>query len=233
MFSAGQTASPADSPLPRWGARRRVASVGYLFRQHGATAAPMRAGLPSQHDEPTDASLVEAIASERSTAAFQVLFARYAPRLKAHYLRTARSEAAAEDLVQDVLISVWHHADSYRSEKASVSTWIFRIARNRFIDVVRRQRYVGLEPETLEHASEMSTPSIDDALADQQLGAKVVAALSELPEEQAEVVRGSYFLHESASQLAARLAIPIGTVKSRLRAALQHLKQRAFDGREP
>jgi RNA polymerase sigma-70 factor (ECF subfamily) len=74
---------------------------------------------------------------------------------------------------------------------------------------------------------------LDEDLSTQQLSVRVGAAMSSLPVEQADVVRASYFQHESASQTAARLGIPIGTVKSRLRAALTHLQRSVFDGGEP
>ena len=94
---------------------------------------------------------------------------------------------------------------------------------------MRRQRYVELEPHVLD-AQDSGQAQLDDELANQQLGERVTAALSELSEEQAEVIRGSYFAHESASQIAARLQIPTGTVKSRLRAGLIHLQERLFAG---
>jgi len=187
---------------------------------------PVGAGHPAA--QPSDVALVQAISASRDRAAFQLLFVRYAPRLKAHFAQAGRSGTQAEDLVQDVMLSVWSHAESYRPELASVSTWIFRIARNRFIDVVRKQRHIAIEPEVAEALPD-AAHDLDDSLATQQLSARVEAVLLELPVEQVEVVRASYFQHESASQTAARLGIPIGTVKSRLRAALSQLQRRVFD----
>jgi RNA polymerase sigma factor (sigma-70 family) len=188
----------------------------------------MPVGAGTNAAPPSDAALVQAISAARDRAAFQQLFVRYAPRLKAHFAQAGRSATQAEDLVQDVMLSVWSHAGSYRPELASVATWIFRIARNRFIDVVRKRRHIAIEPEAAEALPDV-TYDLDASLATQQLSERVEAVLSELPVEQVEVVRASYFQHESASQTAARLGIPIGTVKSRLRAALQHLQRRVFD----
>jgi len=191
----------------------------------------MATGGGSEPTESSDVALVQAIANTRDKLAFQQLFVRYAPRLKAHFAQAGRSGLQAEDLVQEVMLSVWTHAGSYRPELSSVSTWVFRIARNRFIDVVRKQRYIAIEPEAADELP--SEPvNLDDALATQQLSTRVDVALRELPIEQADVVRASYFQHESASQTAVRLGIPIGTVKSRLRAALQHLHRTVFDGGE-
>lgn len=179
-----------------------------------------------------DVALVQAIATSRDRAAFQLLFARFAPRLKAHFAHSARSGLSTDDLVQEVMLSVWTHAESYRPELASVSTWIFRIARNRFIDVVRKQKHIAIEPELPEELPDGPT-GLDDVLATQQLSQLVGVALEELSSEQAEVVRASYFQHESASQTAERLGIPVGTVKSRLRAALTHLQVSVFQRSKP
>jgi RNA polymerase sigma-70 factor (ECF subfamily) len=181
--------------------------------------------------QPTDAALVLAIGAARDRAAFQQLFARYAPKLKAHFAQAGRSGIAAEDLVQEVMLSVWTHAESYRPELASVSTWIFRIARNRFIDVVRKQRHIAIEPEQAD-ALPGDNVSLDDGLSALQLSARVDQAMQGLPVEQADVIRASYYQHESASQTAARLGIPIGTVKSRLRAAIIFLQRSVGAERE-
>ena len=175
-------------------------------------------------NQPTDAALLLAVASARDRAAFQALFSRYAPKLKAHFAQAGRSGQAAEDLVQEVMLSVWTHAGSYKPELASVSTWIFRIARNRFIDVVRKRRHISIEPEVAD-AMPGESLDIDDGLSALQLSERVDRAMTTLPSEQADVIRASYFQHESASQTASRLGIPIGTVKSRLRAALIQLQR--------
>jgi RNA polymerase sigma-70 factor (ECF subfamily) len=174
--------------------------------------------------QPSDAELVAAIASSQDRAAFRQLFARYAPKLKAHFAQGGRSGVAAEDLVQDVMLSVWSHAPNYKPELAAVSTWIFRIARNRFIDVVRKQRTISIEPELADTLGGEES-DLEEGLSTLQLSERVGVAMSSLPAEQADVIRASYYRHESASQTAARLGIPIGTVKSRLRAALIHLSR--------
>lgn len=180
------------------------------------------------YSQSDDVVLVLAIASGRDEAAFAELFVRYAARLTAHFTRGGRQRSQAEDLAQDVLLSVWSHAASYRPEMASVSTWIFRIARNRFIDVVRKQKHIEIEPT--EEMLPSDGDALDDLVGTQRLGVQLELAISELPDEQAEVLRGSYYQHETATELADRLQIPVGTVKSRLRAALIHMKRRIFDG---
>ena len=113
-----------------------------------------------------------------------------------------------------------------------MSTWIFRIARNRFIDVVRTQRFVDLDGADPDVWTAEGAPA-DETLELHQLSERVEAALGEMPREQAEVVRGSYFAHESATEMAQRLSIPVGTVKSRMRAAMQFLHRRVLDRGTP
>jgi RNA polymerase sigma-70 factor (ECF subfamily) len=191
----------------------------------------MGTGPLAQAVESTDADLVAAIGAG-DQAAFAALFARYAPRLKGHFMASAR-QGNVEDLVQDVMLSVWRNAHAYRPELASVSTWIFRIARNRFIDVVRKQRFVDMDGDDLDGAMPADAPGADETLAIHELSERVEVALGEMPREQAEVVRGSYFAHESATEMAERLRIPVGTVKSRMRAAMQFLHRRVLDREQP
>jgi RNA polymerase sigma-70 factor, ECF subfamily len=185
----------------------------------------------SEVDARSDASLLTAIAEERDQQAFAELFGRYAPKLTAHFARGTRDRSRVDDLVQDVMLSVWSHAGSYRPELAAASTWIFRIARNRHIDLHRRQRVFDVEPDA--SLADPGAVSLDEDVAARHFGERMLAEIAELPAEQAEVVRGSYFAHETASELSERLQVPVGTVKSRLRAALAQLRARVGLGGEP
>jgi RNA polymerase sigma-70 factor (ECF subfamily) len=188
-------------------------------------------GAAPPRDARSDAQLLAAIAHERDARAFAELFQRYAPKLTAHFARSSRDPARVDDLVQDVMLSVWSHAASYRAELAAPSTWVFRIARNRHIDLHRRQRVFEVEPDA--SLADPAAPTLDDDVGLRRFGERMLAELAELPAEQAEVVRGSYFGHETASELSARLNVPLGTVKSRLRAALAALRTRLGLGGEP
>jgi RNA polymerase sigma-70 factor (ECF subfamily) len=177
------------------------------------------------------ADLVERVASDQDRPAFMELFDHYAPRLKAFLRRRGAGDAQAEDLVQDVMLTVWQRAGQYDRRQASVSTWVFTIARNRQIDVLRRERRPELDPdEPMLQPSE--TPEPDRLLDAEQSAARLRAALALLPEEQAELVRVSFYEEASHSALAARFDLPLGTVKSRLRLALQKLRH-ALDTDRP
>src|SRR3990167_10804883 len=93
------------------------------------------------------ADCMAAIAGARSRAAFAELFGFYAPRLKSYLLRLGAGDAEAEELVQEVMITVWQKEGQYDRSRASVSTWVFRIARNRRIDAQRRLRRPELAAE--------------------------------------------------------------------------------------
>ncbi|MEO1089209.1 MAG: sigma-70 family RNA polymerase sigma factor [Pseudomonadota bacterium] len=175
------------------------------------------------------AALVERVAASADRNAFLALFDHYAPRLKAFYRRRAMGEAQAEDLVQDVMLTLWQRASMYDPGQASVSTWVFTIARNRQIDVIRRERKPELDPD--EPALQPSAgPEPDRAFDQEQDAARVRAALLALPPSQAELIRVSFFEEASHSALAERFALPLGTVKSRLRLALQKLRAALDDG---
>lgn len=156
--------------------------------------------------------------------AFAQLFARYAPKVKSYLLRLGAPGAIAEDLAQDAMLSVWRRSASYDAAKAKASTWIFVIARNAWIDRLRRER-VELAYRDATPASEESTDEApDDAAVRMQTEEQVEAALATLSEEQRQVVRLSFFEDRPHSEIAEKLSLPLGTVKSRLRLALIKLK---------
>jgi RNA polymerase sigma factor (sigma-70 family) len=177
------------------------------------------------------ADLVERVAAARDRAAFMELFDHYAPRLKAFLRKRGAGDAQAEDLVQDVMLTVWQRASLYDRAQASVSTWVFTIARNRQIDVLRRERRPELDAE--EPLLQPSAGPEPDRLFDAERSAeRVRAALLLLPAEQAELVRVSFYEEASHSALAERFDLPLGTVKSRLRLALQKLRHALDDERD-
>src|ERR1700722_5841375 len=151
-------------------------------------AQPQGAGLAS-----LDACRqIQAIAARGDRAAFGALFAYFAPRVKAYALRLGVGNASAEDIAQETMLVVWRKAAYFDARKASAATWIFPIARNLRIDALRRERYPTAEFE-FEAVAVDATPGIDDQLATVQQEARMRHALHELPEEQATVVRLSFF----------------------------------------
>ena len=169
--------------------------------------------------------LIERIAAFSDKTAFSEVFAYYAPRVKSYLLRLGCSDSEAEDLVQDVMVNVWRKAAQYDRRQASVSTWIFRIARNRRIDAARRDDKPQLdENEPALQPTELAEP--DTLVALSQMETVVRTTLIELPADQADLVRAAYYEGLSQSEIAEKFDLPLGTVKSRIRLAFGKLRSR-------
>jgi RNA polymerase sigma-70 factor (ECF subfamily) len=169
------------------------------------------------------ADLLQRVAERADAAAFRELYQAYGPRVKAYMMRQGADAATAEDLAQETLFTVWRRASLYAADKGSAATWIFTIARNLRIDRLRREMPWQELPEGRhEQASEETPP--DDALSEKERQVRVRAALAELPPEQREVVVLSYLEGLSHGEIATRLGLPMGTVKSRMRIAYQRVR---------
>ena len=171
----------------------------------------------------TDEGLLGAIAGG-DREAFAALFAKYAPRVKSYLLRLGAGAAAAEDLAQDAMVALWRRAAAYDSSKAKASTWIFVIARNAWIDKLRREKVEFAYRGALAAPEHSEDEAPDDAAMRGETEARISAALELLSEEQKQVVRLSFFEDRPHSEIAERLSLPLGTVKSRLRLALSKLR---------
>jgi RNA polymerase sigma-70 factor (ECF subfamily) len=166
--------------------------------------------------------LIHAIATQGDRTAFTSLFLRFAPRVKSYLMQLGLDAGSAEELAQEVLLVVWRKAAQYDPERATAAAWIFTIARNLRIDLVRRTR---LTMPISDPADEPPpTPPADAILAAENRGTRVRAALASLPAEQADVVRLSFFDDRPHADIERVLGIPLGTVKSRLRLAMSRLR---------
>ena len=138
-------------------------------------------------------------------------------------LKLGAAPVLADDLVQDVMLAIWRRASQFDASKASVSTWIFTIARNRRIDVIRKNNRPELDPNdpALIHSEEASA---DNVLKLTQGKAIIGDALDNLPDNQSRILRLAYFEDMSHSDIARELSLPLGTVKSRVRLATDKLR---------
>jgi RNA polymerase sigma-70 factor (ECF subfamily) len=193
-----------------------------------AARGPASIAVASLLDDPQDAfdpdALILAIAAEGDRSAFAALFEHYAPRLIAFHRRRGLQTQTAQDLAQDVMIVVWNKAAQFDPTRGGGATWIFTIARNLLIDSRRRRRGAEINLDMIELPSEEADP--DDAISAAQASVHVRAAMAELPPEQAEVLRVAFLDSRSHADIASRLNLPIGTVKSRIRLGLLSLRKR-------
>jgi RNA polymerase sigma-70 factor (ECF subfamily) len=164
---------------------------------------------------------LEEVAKTGDRRQFMLLYDHFSPRLNAWLQGLTADPALAEDLVQETMLNIWRKACQYNSTKALASTWVFRIARNVYIDHLRRQQ-----------ASKRSTVLVDeDALMvtvnyAEAIDAKPVrAAIKKLSVQQAQVLYQSYFAGQSHQEIAAAMDLPLGSVKSSLRLAFRKLSK--------
>jgi RNA polymerase sigma-70 factor (ECF subfamily) len=169
---------------------------------------------PSARDE----DLLRRVA-DRDRDAFEALYRRYARPVYALAVRRLGDREGAEEAVQETFAAVWRSARSFRPERGAASSWLYAIARNAVVDRFRaRPEPVAEPPETI---SEQAGP--DEHAEAGWLSWRVHRAVSQLPEHEREVVELAYWKGLSQSEVASRLGIPLGTVKTRTRAALARL----------
>ena len=168
--------------------------------------------------------LIARVAQHRDRQAFGQLFDHFAPRLKSFMIRKNASSELAEDLVQEALIAVWTKAGLYEPSKGSVTTWVFTIARNLRIDRIRRDVHMPTT-ELGDYDEPSEAPEGEELLGRKQEDGLVARALQSIPEEQRQILILSFVEDMPQSEIASKLSIPLGTVKSRMRLAYGHLRR--------
>lgn len=170
---------------------------------------------------------VRRVAANRDRAAFQELYKHFTPMIRAFLLKsmgTGANRSEAEEITQEVLIKVWNKAASFNSSKASVNTWIFTIARNTRIDFIRRndrnERKIAIED--IWHEPESPEPLVD--LQQRRAEQVIKQAMATLPDEQVQVLFKAFMEGKSHNEVAEELGLPLGTVKSRIRLALNKMQ---------
>jgi RNA polymerase sigma-70 factor, ECF subfamily len=180
---------------------------------------------------------LEKIASKGDREAFRLLFNKFSPLIKAFAIRLSsgtKSENLAEELVQETMLKVWQKAGSFNSEKANASTWIFTIARNTRIDLLRKKARHQNNRVANDHSEEGfdvediwiedENEDVFNQIAKQRSIKSLHETLQELPEEQSFILKKVYLEDKSHSEIAQELDLPLGTVKSRVRLALNKLR---------
>ncbi len=171
---------------------------------------------------------LQSVAASQDKAAFAALFAYYGPRLKAYMRRLGANDGSAEELAQEAMLSVWRKAHQFNADKASAGTWIFTIARNLRIDTIRKERRPEIDADDPALVPD-SDPEPDVQASMEQQRVLLHKAIKELPEDQAMVLKKSFFEDKSHAVIASELNIPLGTVKSRLRLAFNRVRSHLGD----
>ena len=184
--------------------------------------------LAAQTSEPTDWELIEQV-RRRDHGAMATLYDRYARPVYSVALRILREPRMAEDMVQDAFLTVWQRPEAYQPERGGFGPWILRVGRNRAIDVLRRgsREQFDADDDPVGFAERLVDPEPEpgEQVWSRDVAARVRGALGALSEPQREVIELAYFRGLTQSEMAARLDIPLGTVKTRVRTALRRLAE--------
>lgn len=190
---------------------------------------------PAPSDTPTASvsheDLLSRVGKKRDRDAFITLFRYFAPRLKSWLMGKGASDSTAEEIVQNTMTSVWEKAKSYDPSRAAASTWIFTIARNKQIDALRRVKYPELDIDDPAVAATIEQMPAEEPFASPAVYQRLKSAVASLPDEQARLLKMAYFENKSHQDIARENRLPLGTVKSRLRLALDKLRS-AMNGKE-
>ena len=173
------------------------------------------------NDKKLWAELIKKVEILKDTSAFEELFNHFAPRVKAFLMKSGADPQMAEECSQEVMATVWRKAHLFDPSRASASTWIFTIARNKKIDAIRKQNRP--EPEQL-YSDQDYEPDQESVVELQQETERLTLALGELPEKQRVLVEKAYLGELSHSEIAEITGLPLGTIKSRIRLALEKLR---------
>lgn len=204
---------PTDIAIDEGSVPARPASYGGRVMTSSVPKSPS----PENEDF---VALVERI-RDQDREAFAALFRHFAPRVKAFLMKGGANEGLAEECTQEVMATLWTKAHMFDPSRASVSTWVFTIARNRKIDALRRINRP--EPEDLPWGPEAEADQAD-VMTLRQESEKLAEAIAALPEKQRDLIQRAYFGDLSHAEIAEETGLPLGTIKSRIRLALERLR---------
>lgn len=195
-------------------------------------APPMQVTSTANHASPgplvegqslADAAL-ERMASRRTPEDFRMLYEHFSPRLFAYFSKRGQDRVGAADLVQEVMLRMWQQAHRFDRRKGRASTWVFRIARNAHIDSGRRASLMVMSSDDPAWVPD-TAPEQDAVLGMQMAGERLRNAIDALPPEQGEALRAVYFGDASFADVAAHADVSVGTMKTRVRLALEKLRR--------
>ena len=172
---------------------------------------------------PSDEELLDLVAEQRDEAAFDEFYGRYSRAVYAVVRRLIGDHARSEDVVQEAFTNVWRAAAGYSPERGQARGWLFAIARNAAVDALRVRAAAG-RPDVPDLPDDGPGPAELASAAEQAF--RVHVAVDGLCHREREVIELAYFAGFSQSEVATRLGVPLGTVKTRTRRALERLSDR-------
>jgi RNA polymerase sigma-70 factor (ECF subfamily) len=183
--------------------------------------------VPERSADPSDEDLLAGLAAGRLEA-LDALYERYKSMAYGIARRITADDVLAEDVVQDAFLGAWRSADRYVAGRGSVKTWLLSIVHHRAIDAVRRRRPTAelpAEEEGRATPTALTLPDVWGEVSGRLDRAQVAAALAVLPDPQREALELAYWAGLSQTEIAERIGVPLGTVKSRVRLALVALRR--------
>ena len=166
---------------------------------------------------------IVAVAESRDRKAFKLLFDYFAPRIKGFCQNNGSTSDRADEVVQEAFVNVWRKAKLFDPGKASAGAWIFAIARNSRVDLIRKENRP--EADTTDPFFDQNEPESPLAVLETERKSKTLRSfVKDLPAEQQQVLRLAFFEEKAHSEIAKELGIPLGTVKSRIRLAFKRIR---------
>lgn len=164
------------------------------------------------------------VGQNKNKESFIQLFEHFAPRIKSFLISGGANESNADELAQETMLNVWNKAGSYDPQKAAASTWIFTVARNKRIDALRKKKSYDLDIDDMFFLEDETSPNPVQSVSHKEEMDNLYDAIQGLPEEQAKLIKKSFYEDKTHNEIADETGIPLGTVKSRIRLALERLR---------
>lgn len=164
------------------------------------------------------------VGQKKDKDAFMALFDYFAPRIKSYLLKGGLNEDEADELAQETMLMVWQKADKYDPKRAAASTWIFTVARNKRTDYFRKAGRSTVQPPENFYDLQSEDASPFESFYEQEVNSDIDGALKSLSEDQMNIIKKAYYEDKPHAQIAQETGLPLGTVKSRIRLAMEKLR---------